>query len=243
MPLLKNVGRRHFTLMNKQDRYERGERLLDDARFVREVLMDAAARANKWNIVVFESYRAAELLIKGIIYSMGYEPRSHHRLHSLVAQLSGILEKDKHSLPFVYKAIDSRGNCYLLRIVGRTLKLLKLISGSYTQLGSTVLENAYLPPKLIKSGFTISVHQGPKELLITCDSSVASEITYERELLKAPDESRLEQLKQLVEILLSTREEAFYSERPFTQDDGEKAIHTLSTVCELSKAFEVNERI
>lgn len=230
--------------MKNQDRYARGARLLDDARFVREVLMDAAFRAKKWNVVVFEAYRAAELLIKGIIYSMGYEPRSNHRLHSLVADLSVILEKDKHRLPFVYKAIDSSGNCYLLRIVGQTLKLLKQVSGSYTQLGSVVnLENAYLPPKLIKSGFSISVHQGATEVFNTCDSSVNSEITYERDILKAPDESRLEHLKQLVEVLLSTREEAFYSERLFTQDDGEKTIHTLSTVCELSKAFEVNERI
>ncbi len=205
--------------------------------------MDAAVHAKKWNIVAFESFRSAELLIKGLIYSMGYKPKRTHRLHNLVARFSAILEKNKHKLPFIHTTVDSNGNCYQLRMAGRNLQLLKQVSGRYTQLGSIHLENPFLPPKLVRSGTTISVHQGAKKLLIACDSSLSSEITYERDILAAPDESRLESLKQLVEVLLSTREEAFYSERLFTQDDAEKAVHMLSTVFELSKAFEVFERI
>lgn len=230
--------------MNNADRYARGALLLDDAQFVKDVLIDAAVRAEKWNVVVFEAYRSAELLIKGITCSAGYEPRQHHRLHSLVERLSVILEKDKHKFPFIHKAVDPTGNCYMLRVAGGTLQLLKKISGSYTQLGSiTRLNKTYLPPKLVRRGTTISVFQGSKKILCTVDSSVSDTITYEKEFLRAPDEVRLEHLRRLVRILLSTREEAFYHERTFCQADAEEAFRMLSTVFELSRAFEVNERI
>lgn len=240
--LLSTLGA--IAAMNNADRYARGARLLDDAQFVKDVLIDTAFRAEKWNIVVFEAYRSAELLIKGITYSAGYAPRRHHRLHSLVERLSAILEKNKHRLPFIHKAVDPTGNCYRLLVAGGTLQLLKQISGTYSLLGSTTrLQKAYLPPRLVLSGTNISVFQGPKKILSTCDSSVSNTITYEKEFLRAPDEVRLERLRKLVQILLSTREEAFYHEQTFYQGDAEDAVRMLSTVFELSGAFEVYERL
>lgn len=229
--------------MNNEERYERGARLLDDARFVRAVLMDAAVRAKKWNIVVFEAYRAAELLVKGIIYSMGYEPRQHHRLHTLVARLSAILEKHENRLPFLCKATDRNGNCYQIRIAGKTMRLFKQIAGTYTQLGSTThLSNPYLPPKLVRNGSSIAVHQGSKRILSTVDSALTDGIRYEREFLRAPDRERVDRLKSLVAVLLLNREVAFYSERLFLEEHGVTAISTLAEVFELAEAFEIYDR-
>lgn len=229
--------------MNNEERYERGARLLDDARFVRAVLMDAAARAKKWNIVVFEAYRAAELLVKGIIYSMGHEPRQHHRLHTLVARLSAILEKNRSGLPFLCKAMDPNGNCYQIRIADKTMRLFKQIAGIYTQLGCTThLPNPYLPPKLVRNGSSIAVHQGGMRILSTSDSALTDSIRYEREFLRAPDPERVSSLKSLVEELLLNREVAFYSERLFLEEHGVAAISTLSRVFELAEAFEIYDR-
>ena len=77
--------------MNKQQRFERGAKLISDAHFVKNVFIPAAFRFYRWNIVVFEAYRASELLVKGIIYSIGFEPEEHHRLHDLVARFREIL--------------------------------------------------------------------------------------------------------------------------------------------------------
>ena len=102
--------------MNNQQRSERGARLIDDAYFVYDVFVPAAFGANRWNVVVFEAYRAAELLVKGIIYSTGYEPEQHHRLHDLVARFSQIFEQEQERLPFIYRAAESKGNYYEIHV-------------------------------------------------------------------------------------------------------------------------------
>lgn len=217
---------------------------MDDARFVRDVLIEEAINAGRWNLVVFEAYRTAELLIKGIIYSVGNPPDRHHRLHHLIKCFSKTLEENRQAFPFIYKAIDSNGHYYHVRFVGETVQLLKHMAGTYTQLGSLVrLQNPYLPLGLTRCGTTVSIVQGETRLLVSTDSSLHEVINYERVILRAPEESRLERLKELVAILLTTRTEAFYSERLFSKKEGEEAVRKLALVYELSRAFEIHERI
>jgi len=228
--------------MNKQERYERGSRLMDDAHFVKQVFLSAAFEAGRWNLVLFEAYRAAELLVKGIFYLAVYEPKQHHRLHDLVARLSEILEQ----VPFIYRAVEANGNYFQVAITPREFQLLKQINGAYTLLDSSCrpsLPNPYVPPRLVRNGSAVSIWQGDQELLNTCDSDVTANVSYEKKVLCPPDANRLGDMKQLVEVLYATREEAFYSARHFTRAEAELSKSNLDLVFQLSKAFEFFERV
>lgn len=230
--------------MNKQERFERGAKLIDDARFVYEVFIPSAVNAEQWNIVVFECYRASELLVKGIINSMGYEHKQSHKLHKLVHRLQQILQKEKNQVPFIYRAVQPSGNYYETRIRSGYLILLRCVNGVYTQLGATIsLPNPYIPPRLYIEGSSVSVKQGSNKLLSTCDYAMTDNVSYKKKILRPPDETRLNCLNEMVELLLSTREEAFYIERFFKREESVEYAQILTRVFELSKAFEFTERI
>lgn len=217
---------------------------MEDATFVREKIIDMAVHAQRWNIVVFELYRSAELLIKGIIYSFGYEPMQHHKLHNLIEQLSNLLEKSKESLLFNHKILDPSGNCYKIKIIRNSMYLTRQINGLSTILAFTPkMPSAYLTPKLVRTGSAIAVYQDKKIIISATDTSISDNIHYEADFIRKPNEQNLEQLKTIVKNLLSTREQAFYRERHFSQTDGENAIEALHEVFNLVKAFEFCERL
>jgi hypothetical protein len=58
--------------MKREERYKRGDRLVEDAIFIRDVVIPRAQAAERWNIVVFEAYRVSELLIKALFFFAGY---------------------------------------------------------------------------------------------------------------------------------------------------------------------------
>ena len=64
----------------KVNLFERGQRNILDAIFIRNTVIPAAQTAQRWNIVVFESYRVLELIIKGIICMYGKGPKKTHAL-------------------------------------------------------------------------------------------------------------------------------------------------------------------
>lgn len=229
--------------MNKQENIARGFRLLEDAKYVYDTLIPLAINHNRWNIVVFESYRASELLVKGIICASGYEHKDTHELHSLVSRYCNILEKNKGNMSFISSINTPDGNRYFLRFVGTHMELIKCIAGSYTILGSTNTYNPYIAPVLKRDGSCISIHQGEKRLLFTVDSAVIGDYSYKIVIPNPPPEDRIAVLNELVEALLKTRTESFYSVREFFEPEAKLVIENLHSVFRLSKLFEITDRV
>jgi len=230
-------------LMNKQERFARGFRLIEDAQFVYDTFIPVASREKHWNIVVFESYRTSELLVKGIIYASGYEPKETHKLHELVSSFCKLLKTNKEKMAFVYSMLTPDGDRYSIRFIEGCIEIFKCILGSYTLLDSATLPNPYIAPKFKRDGISISIQQENETVLSTCDASLTGNFFYEKHIPTPPSENRINMLRELVETLLQTRIEAFYSEREFTEDEAQIAIENLQSVFQLSKAFAITDRI
>lgn len=229
--------------MNKQENIARGFRLLEDAKYVYDTLIPLAINHKRWNIVVFESYRASELLVKGIICASGYEHKDTHELDKLVSRYCNILEKNKGNMSFISSINTPDGNRYFFRFAETRVELIKCVVGNYTLLGSANPPNPYIAPVLKRDGRCISIHQGQETLLSNVDSSVIGDYSYEIVIPYPPPEDRITVLNELVEALLKTRTESFYSEREFFEPEAKAVIENLHSVFRLSKLFEITDRV
>src|SRR5262245_17136247 len=90
----------------------RGERCVADALFVRDQILPLAVSSKRWAIVMYESFRVAELLTKGIICMSGYAPKSTHEIPALIGDLIDRLSTGRPRIPFVLGARMQGGHTY-----------------------------------------------------------------------------------------------------------------------------------
>ena len=229
--------------MNKEQLYNRGQRSIADGIFIRDRVIPLALENKHWNIVVFESYRVIELLIKGMICVSGYTPRETHEIDSLVERFSVILHNAKKSLPFTYTLFGIRGNCYGVTVKGGVIELFRRNSEIYTQLARIPFRelavDELLRMKLEYSGTTLTLYVNDQELIRHTDSGVLNAKRFERGFVKNPDKLRLSDLKHAVKELRAHRESAFYSTRVYLEEDAHRAISFMEIASEASKTFVV----
>lgn len=227
--------------MNRRDLLQRGELNIADAAFVRDHFIPAALEQGRWNIVVFESFRAIELLIKGLVCLSGHAPRQSHEIHLLVDDFLKLLATEKNSQPFLYSAVSPSGHAYGIYWDGTSIQLLKKVAGSYTVLGSTPNETVsidrLLRIRLDVDGSKVSVHCDGELILQTTDSSIPDATRYSRSFERAPDLDRVHKLREAAERLRATREDAYFGTMLFSKQKAEKAVTLMNSALLESRAF------
>jgi len=233
--------------MNRGARYERGVRLFEDAVFIRDVVIPHAHAARRWNIVIFETYRVSELFTKSLFFFAGYSPKETHGLDYLIDRWCQILDKAKWSAPFVYSLMATGGNGYGVTIINNRIEFLKRIANTYTLLGSAPLQSLVVDDIMaLQIGvdhYCWTVTKDDEVILSGTDASLSEPLRLQRTLVKPADRARVENIKKFLRELRGPREEAFYSERPFTEQEANQAIDRMAGIFELSKAFFVEERL
>ncbi len=159
--------------MRNNDRYNRGSYLLRDAVFVKGSIIPLALESKHWNIVVFESYRASELLIKSMVFLSGQTPKPYHALEPLIDQLCTIGEA-KGGLPFNYLIFGRNGGFHGIIAKRENIALIKYSHDNFTEIGSTDLgfptvENI-LALQLVIDEYSIKIKLNEEELLSSTDS-------------------------------------------------------------------------
>jgi len=227
--------------------YEHGERLIEDATFIKSTVIPLCYDSKRWNIVVFETYRVTELYLKSLFYFSGHTPRESHELNVIIDDLCSLLEKEKWNVPFLYSLVATGGNCYGIRFVGNNLQVFKRIANVYSQLGSAQLEeisaDELIKIKIEMDGSLLKVFLGEKVIFAITDSDLTENLKAKKTLVKPSDKKRIDQLKSLVSELRTNREQAFYSERLFTKEESSTAIDKMNSIINLSKSFLVHEKV
>lgn len=233
--------------MNQADRYERGDRLIKDATFIKNNLIPQGLGAGRWNIVVFEAYRVVELYIKALFFFSGYSPRESHELDVIIEDLCALIEREKRNLPFIYSLSATGGDCYGIKFIGNNLKLYKRIANIYTLLGSAQLSSIsadeMVQIKIEVDGPNLQVFLSNEAIFCNFHSSLSEPLKLSRTLVRPPNKECIVKMKSLVLMLRETREKAFYSERLFSKQDSNAAIKRMSEVINLSKSFLVHEQL
>jgi HEPN domain-containing protein len=231
--------------MNKPTLFNRGYQNITDAVFVREKIIPLALTEGRWNVVVFESYRVAELMFKGMICLSGYTPRETHELNRLTKQLVDILKSQCHAVPFLYAVQDRKGNYYGAGVSGKTIWVFKYVAGIYTDMASVSLRqlsiDELLRLRLEVSHNVVRLFIGSTEIIAHTDSSIDSAVRIQKGFERCPDSSRVQQIEQAGQKLLAEREHAFYSTRVYTEQDALQAVKLVKIVQEASEAFLVVE--
>jgi HEPN domain-containing protein len=232
--------------MNLQERYERGGRLFEDAIFIKDEIIPRAYAVRRWNVVVFEAYRVAELFTKSLFFYAGYEPKESHELDKLIDKLCNLLDKTNWSVPFIYSLIGKKGNCYGVSFLNNRIEFLKRVANRYTVLGSAPLPSLaiddILSLQIDVNHFCWTVRKGNEVILSGMDASLSEPFQLKRTLVKPSHNVIVPIIKSFLTELRDTREESFYSERPFSEQDADQAIARMTRIFDLSKAFFVEER-
>lgn len=243
-PLTSKLDANHMKI---EERYKRGNQLIEDAFFIKDLVMPMGCEAERWIVVVFEAYRVSELYIKALFFYSGYSPKETHQLDVIVNDLCAFLKKEKWKVPFLYSLVESSGDGYGIIFIGTSLQFFKRIANTYTELG--VYEISEIPTgdlvniKINVDGPHITVFLGKKAIIKTSNSFLKQSLKLHRTLVKPSDGECIDKLKRLVAELRDTREQAFYSERLFTKDEASIAIEKMNRIVELSKSFLVLERV
>lgn len=111
--------------MTRAELVTRGEESIADANFLRRNVITLAYRHKRWNIVVFESFRVVELLVKGIVCISGHAPRESHSIEHVVDDLVRIQGRQRTSAPLFVSLVTRRKNRYGVYLTGKTLSLLR----------------------------------------------------------------------------------------------------------------------
>jgi hypothetical protein len=227
--------------MNREDLLRRGELNIADATFVREHFIPVALELKRWNIVVFEAFRAIELLMKGMICLSGHAPRQSHEIHFLVDDFLRLLATDGNSQPFLYSAASPSGHAYGIYWDGTSIQLLKKVAGLYTLLGSTPTEEVpidrLLRLRLDVDGSKVSIYCGGELILQTTDSSISDPIRFSRSFERAPDLGRVHRLKDAAERLRATREDAYFGTVLFSKQNAEEAVTLMNSALREAGVF------
>lgn len=125
------------TIMTKEELQQRGLRSISDALFIKDEIIPRAERESRWNMVVFECFRVAEIMIKAIICLSGHTPRHIHDLDSLLSGLVGIVDKSGDS-PFYIAHLDDRDNWYGVSVVDEGVEVFVVAKGDLYVIGQRV---------------------------------------------------------------------------------------------------------
>jgi hypothetical protein len=231
--------------MTRLELVERGEESIADANFLRRRLIPVAYRENRWNIVVFECFRAVELLVKGIACLSGYAPRETHEIDSVVDGIVKNLKRTRTAAPLFVSLETTTKNRYGVSLTSKTLSLLMDVAGEWTALAETTHRlpaDQLVRIALTWRHFAVTVSVDGKTLLVTSDATLVPRFLMHRSFMRAPRATSIGALKALSRSLLSTRESAFFTTRRFTQRDARSAIAKMNLALGATKSFYVEKQ-
>jgi HEPN domain-containing protein len=121
--------------MKENREFSNGLRVISDALFVKDNFLPVAIENEKWNVVVSEAHRAVELLMEGLIYLMGGNPRQRfHNLEGLVQKFEDCLAERRSDLPFNIGYYSSNGDAYGIRLRSESISVARKINNIFTLL-------------------------------------------------------------------------------------------------------------
>jgi hypothetical protein len=199
------------------------------------------SREQRWNIVVFESYRVTELLLKGMMCLSGHTPKPIHDLDKLADRFAEILSRRRAILPFTCAIRDAKGNCYGVNLSGTTIELFSCIGGVYTQMARLrhrqLTLDEILRLKLTVSNCVVRLSLNNEEVIAHTDAAINRATKIQTGFVCHPDPMRLKQLRDAVRELRSQREAAFYTSKVYGEKEALRAIEQMNTMQEASSAF------
>jgi HEPN domain-containing protein len=217
--------------MNRNDVIARGERSVSDAMYIRDRLLPVAWEAERWGIVVFESFRVCELVLKGLICLMGYAPRHTHELACLIDDLIELLTKRPRRQRFLLGAKEPKGNAYAVFLDEKTIELWRIDDRTVTVLAarpSNIAQDALATLRLrLDVGSLITVKYGDGVIFQHPDATYTGPFRAERSFVVVPDDQRIGLMREAAEALRREREAAFYAVLQYSADDAQRAVRAM----------------
>ena len=209
---------------------DRGLLLLEDALHLKSVSVPMAAESGHWNLVVYVSFTAIELLLKSVSCLAGYTPRENHEAASMLTRLTRQLTKSKKA-PVILTVNTTGPHSYRVWSDGRLVHLYRYTAGVRTQLGPTRMLPApafYRASLALRiDGHAVSVLSRDKVILSVVDIQ-AHPFRRETRHFQPPDSLALVQaLLPEIATLRRMRESALYGTERFTEKTARRATNTL----------------
>jgi len=225
----------------KQELYQRGQRNIEDAIFIKEHVVSVAMQYQRWNIVVFEAQRVTELILKGIICLTGHTPRWTHKIDTLVNRLCKILSvlPESETIPLFFAIYAPNGDGYGVCLDNDTIYCYRRDNNVYTQLGPSLPASDLLSAdKLLKlnleiAGDTITLSSEGRKIISRSDVTYSGAFKLQRGFVKEPNSKRIVLLQKAGSKLNENREKAFYGQQAYSEKD---AISTTSLMNEAIEA-------
>jgi HEPN domain-containing protein len=179
--------------------FQQGIRYVENALFVRDHFIPVAFSQEHWNIAVYETHRATELLIRGWICQMGFKPPEHHDIKRLVSFLYDRFPGARASvIPFTVGAYTDTGEGYGVILEGdaeSSIRLFRLDNGVFTQLGYTyhvqLSEEGRFDLQLKLNSPQVMVYLNSLLVLTTTDNSYHGPLRIiDRSFVRHPDTAK-----------------------------------------------------
>lgn len=225
--------------MKRTELLSRGMRLLADAVHLHSNSTPQALERGRWNLAVFLSFTAAELLVKGITCLAGYTPRPNHNTADALIRLVDLLER-AHRSPFLLTASTRHGISYSLWSDGSTIRLCRAVSGVYTQIGGTRPPDVHLARitldlRIDRNGIAVLSQGVP--LLRTTGSVDSEQIRLRRHFVVPESLPRMKAVAERLKDLRSHRESALYATSSYTETQAGHARQAVADAMALVEEF------
>ena len=222
-----------------------GIRNIDDARFIQKHIIPIAYEHEKWNLVIFESQRAFELTLKGIIRLNGRVTKPNHELDKLIDTLTDVTTNNRKML--------SRFGSFVIMPLGGPFGI------HFSSNSISLVENYYLTLPTFRASCTLTeplegildvqfkktekgleVYINGKSYL-TCTEwygQLDEELSFKT---VAPQQRiwEINELKQIGDRFKLRRNSAAYGERQFTKIEARQAKFDLHSALHLAQTFYV----
>lgn len=230
--------------MEENRAFSIGLRNVDDASFIRANFIPIAIKNKKWNLVVSEAHRAAELLLNGLIHlAVGFHSQTLHNLEGLAEKFGDSLTQAKGSLPFAVGYYSGNGDCYGLMVKKNSIQVLQRLGSVYMVIASihdaclASDTRAKIDLEVSESGeINLSIN-GNLRIRHTGNIPKATPLVpIRRRLDIAPRSKRLIELKQISKCFThKSMIDARYSKREFTESEALEAKSQMDRIFELSE--------
>lgn len=217
------------------DNRDIGRQNVSDADFVRKKFIAAAMRAKRWNIVVYECFRAAELLVKGIMNLNGHKPPETHDLSTCLRHwLPYANRKPLFDLPYVVFRSDKLWYGLTKNAHGQ-MELMKRMPFGYSSLAAcpdNLSIEDWLQLRLEIKERLVTVRLRKKIILQTVDYSIEFPRPQRSKGIKRvrPSPGPVANLIGAAKSLLQDRERSFFGTKRYNRAKAFSALAQLNLI-------------
>ncbi len=223
--------------------FDQGIRNIQDACFVRDHFVSAAFVHGYWNLVIAESQRAVELVVRGLQCLVGRIPGRHHDISGHVKALMNELSQpeSKNVLPFVKGVYMPDGYRIGMRFREESVELLEYYDGTYRMCGVASIGWRLFETQLASILFEVDMHgvklfhEDRLMLVYSFPKTEPSRLAITGKFNISPGIDRLRYLRNAGERLSKIRTRAIYSEELYDRDKALEAIDNMNVAIDASK--------